>query len=63
MLKVNPHPDYPPEDGGYLGGNDFSPFVLAFILNCVAGKISTELENDVRDGKRPGQLSQKLCRL
>jgi hypothetical protein len=25
MLKVDPHPDYPPEEGRYLRGNDRSP--------------------------------------
>ena len=31
MLKVNPHPDYPPEDGRYIRGNDFSPVAVAVI--------------------------------
>lgn len=54
MLKVNPHPDYPPEEGRYIRGNDFSPVVLAVILNCDADKIPIELENLVRAGIESG---------
>jgi hypothetical protein len=32
MLKVKPHPDYPPEEGRYVRGNDFSPVAVAIIL-------------------------------
>ncbi len=48
MLKVNPHPDYPPEEGRYIRGNDFSPVALAVILNCDADKIPPDLESLVR---------------
>ena len=54
MLKVTPHPDYPPEDGRYLRGNDFSPVAVAIILNCDADKIPRELENLVRAGIETG---------
>jgi tetrahydromethanopterin S-methyltransferase subunit A len=54
MLKVNPHPDYPPEEGRYLRGNDFSPVALAIILNCDADKIPPELEKLVRVGIESG---------
>lgn len=54
MLKVDPHPEYPPEDGRYLRGNDFSPVAVAIILNCDADKIPTELENLVRVGIETG---------
>jgi tetrahydromethanopterin S-methyltransferase subunit A len=54
MLKVDPHPDYPPEDGRYLRGNDFSPVAVAIILNCDADKIPRELENLVRAGIETG---------
>ena len=54
MLKVNPHPDYPSEDGRYLRGNDFSPVAVAIILNCDADKIPLELENLVRAGIETG---------
>ena len=33
MLKVKPPEDYPPEEGRYLRGNDFSPVAVAIILN------------------------------
>ena len=54
MLKVNPHPDYPPEDGRYLRGNDFSPVAVAIILNCDEDKIPPELENLIRAGIETG---------
>jgi len=50
MLKVNTHPDYPPEDGRYVRGNDRSPVAVAIILACDADKIPTEIENLVRAG-------------
>jgi tetrahydromethanopterin S-methyltransferase subunit A len=54
MLKVDPHPDYPPEDGRYLRGNDFSPVAVAIILNTDEDKIPHELENLVRAGLEAG---------
>ena len=54
MLKVNPHPDYPSEDGRYLRGNDSSPVAVAIILNCDADKIPVELEHLVRAGIETG---------
>lgn len=54
MLKVNPHPDYPPEEGRYIRGNDFSPVAVAIILNCDADKIPSELEKLVRTGIESG---------
>jgi tetrahydromethanopterin S-methyltransferase subunit A len=54
MLKVPPHPDYPPEDGRYIRGNDFSPAAVAIVLNCEADKIPRELENIVRAGVEGG---------
>ena len=53
-LKVDPHPDYPPEEGRYLRGNDFSPVALAVILNCDADKIPVQLEKLVRTGIESG---------
>ena len=50
MLKVNPHPDYPPEDGRYLRGNDFSPVAVAIILNCDGHNIPPDLENLIGAG-------------
>ena len=54
MLKVKPHPDYPPEEGRYIRGNDASPVAIAIILNCDADKIPVELENLVRAGVESG---------
>ena len=54
MLKVEPHPDYPPEDGRYLRGNDHSPVAVAIILNCDADKIPPDLEQLVRAGLESG---------
>jgi tetrahydromethanopterin S-methyltransferase subunit A len=54
MLKVKPHPDYPPEDGRYLRGNDYSPVVVAIILNCDADKTPVELEKLMRAGVEAG---------
>ena len=54
MLKVNPHPDYPPEEGRYLRGNDFSPVAVAIILNCDEDKIPPELEILIRAGIETG---------
>ena len=54
MLKVEPHPDYPPEDGRYLRGNDNSPVAVAIILNCDADKIPPDIERLIRAGIEAG---------
>jgi tetrahydromethanopterin S-methyltransferase subunit A len=54
MLKVSPHPDYPPEEGRYVRGNDSSPVVVAIVLNCDADKIPPEIESLVRAGVESG---------
>jgi tetrahydromethanopterin S-methyltransferase subunit A len=54
MLKVDPHPDYPPESGRYVRGNDYSPVAVAIILNCEAEKIPPELVDLVRAGVESG---------
>lgn len=54
MLKVSPHPDYPPEEGRYLRGNDFSPVAVAIILNTDADKIPPHIEKLVRAGIESG---------
>jgi tetrahydromethanopterin S-methyltransferase subunit A len=54
VLKVPPHPDYPPEDGRYLRGNDFSPAVVVIILNREQDKIPPEIEELVRVGVEAG---------
>jgi len=54
MLKVDPHPDYPPEEGRYIRGNDYSPVAVAIVLNCDADKIPPDLEALVRAGVESG---------
>jgi len=54
MLKVDPHPDYPPEEGRYLRGNDCSPVVVVVILNDPEDKIPPEIEKLVRVGVEAG---------
>ena len=54
MLKVDPHPDYPPEEGRYLRGNDRSPVVVVVILNHAEDKIPPEIERLVRVGVETG---------
>ncbi len=54
MLKVNPHPDYPPEEGRYIRGNDFSPVAVVIILASDADKIPPEIEKLVRTGIEGG---------
>jgi tetrahydromethanopterin S-methyltransferase subunit A len=54
MHKAEPHPDYPPEEGRYLRGNDYSPVAVAIILNCDADKIPPDLEMLVRVGLEAG---------
>ncbi len=43
MLKVEPPPDYPPEEGRYLRGNDLSPVAVIAILDTFDYKIPPEL--------------------
>ena len=54
MLKVNPHPDYPPEEGRYLRGNDRSPVAVVVVLNHAEDKIPREIEALVRVGLEAG---------
>ena len=54
MLKTTPHPDYPPEDGRYIRGNDASPVAVAIILNQDADNIPPEIEILVRVGVESG---------
>lgn len=54
MLKVCPHPDYPPEEGRYVRGNDSSPVAVAVVLNCDEDKIPREIEALVRAGLESG---------
>jgi tetrahydromethanopterin S-methyltransferase subunit A len=54
MLKVKPHPEYPPEEGRYLRGNDFSPAAVVIILTTDAEEIPPGIEKLVRVGAETG---------
>jgi tetrahydromethanopterin S-methyltransferase subunit A len=54
MLKVKPASSYPPEEGRYLHGNDYSPVAVAVILIYDQEKIPPEIENLVRVGLESG---------
>ncbi|MFA6225071.1 MAG: tetrahydromethanopterin S-methyltransferase subunit A [Methanoregula sp.] len=54
MLKVKSHPEYPPEEGWYLIGNDYSPVAVIIILTTDAEEIPPEIEKLVRTGVETG---------
>ena len=54
MLKVPPHEAYPPEEGRYLRGNDYSPVAVVIILTTDAEEIPPEIEKLVRTGVESG---------
>ena len=54
MLKVAPHVGYPPEEGRYLRGNDFSPVAVVIILITDAEAIPPEIERLVKVGVESG---------
>ena len=54
MLKVSPHPDYPPEEGRYLRGNDRSPVAVVVILITDEDKIPKDIEELVMAGVEAG---------
>ncbi len=54
MLKVNPPPDYPPEEGCYIRGNDRSPVAVCIILRWDQDKVPPEIEELVRVGVEGG---------
>ena len=43
ILKVDPPPEYPPEEGRFLRGNDYSPVAVVAILDTYDFKIPPEL--------------------
>lgn len=53
-FKQPPHPDYPPEEGRYLRGNDYSPVAVVIILTTDEDKVPPELEKLVRTGIESG---------
>ena len=54
MLKVKPDPGFPPEEGRYLRGNEYSPAAVVIILNTDAEAIPSEIEKLVRTGIETG---------
>ncbi|TET11700.1 MAG: 4Fe-4S dicluster domain-containing protein [Candidatus Thorarchaeota archaeon] len=54
LLKVEPPPDYPPEQGRYLRGNDYSPVAVVAILDTDDSKIPTELADLVTTAVEAG---------
>ncbi|MBU4601860.1 tetrahydromethanopterin S-methyltransferase subunit A [bacterium] len=48
ILKVKPPSDYPPEEGCYLRGNDFSPVAVVVMLNYTREQTPLEVEQLVR---------------
>jgi tetrahydromethanopterin S-methyltransferase subunit A len=54
VRKVDPHPGYPPEEGRFIRGNDFSPVAVAIVLNREEDKIPREIEQLVRVGVESG---------
>jgi tetrahydromethanopterin S-methyltransferase subunit A len=54
MIKVDPHPDYPPEEGCYIRGNDRSPVAVCIILKWDQEKVPPEIEALVRTGAESG---------
>jgi tetrahydromethanopterin S-methyltransferase subunit A len=54
MLKVEPASSYPPEEGRYLRGNDYSPVAVAVILIYDQERIPADIQNLVRVGLESG---------
>lgn len=45
IKKVKPPPEYPPEEGHYLRGNDYSPAAVVILLHTFYDKIPDYLES------------------
>ncbi|OFW56347.1 MAG: hypothetical protein A2W01_00215 [Candidatus Solincola sediminis] len=54
MLKVDPHADYPPEEGCYIRGNDRSPVAVCIVLKWDQDKVPPEIEQLIRVGAESG---------
>ena len=48
ILKVDPPSEYPPEEGHFLRGNDYSPVAVVVLLNAPYEKVPPEVERLVR---------------
>ena len=54
MLKVKPPDSYPPEEGRYVRGNDYSPVAVCVILDTFDFAIPAELNELVTVGVDSG---------
>ncbi|MHC4396017.1 MAG: tetrahydromethanopterin S-methyltransferase subunit A [Planctomycetota bacterium] len=54
IRKVEPSSDYPPEEGCYLRGNDYSPVVVVVILRWMREKTPPDIERLVRTAVESG---------
>lgn len=54
IRKVEPAPDYPPEEGCYVRGNDYSPVAVLVILKWIREETPPEIEALVRVGVESG---------
>lgn len=54
MFKADVHPNYPPEEGCYIRGNDRSPVAVCIILKWDQDKVPREIEALVRAGAESG---------
>jgi tetrahydromethanopterin S-methyltransferase subunit A len=54
IRKAEPAPDYPPEEGCYLRGNDYSPVAVLVILKWIREESPPEIEALVRVGLESG---------
>jgi len=54
IRKADPAPDYPPEEGCYLRGNDYSPVAVLVILKWTREDTPPEIEELVRVGVESG---------
>ncbi|MEM2904769.1 MAG: tetrahydromethanopterin S-methyltransferase subunit A [Candidatus Bathyarchaeia archaeon] len=48
IRKAKPPPEYPPEEGSYLRGNDYSPVAVVVLLHTFYEKIPSFLQDLVR---------------
>jgi tetrahydromethanopterin S-methyltransferase subunit A len=54
IVKAEPAPGYPPEEGCYLRGNDYSPVAVLVILRWPREETPPDIENLVRVGVESG---------
>ena len=54
ILKIKPPTNYPPEEGCYLRGNDFSPVAVVVTLNYAREQTPPEIEQLVRVASEKG---------